>query len=132
MSSFFEKFQPYMDRLQNGLFSAAVDTGIDFLNETKQFAPDAYQRTSKGTPFYLLGIAAFLSHDFQTATYLFDAAASEDLRHDPNNKSTPALLAMQLDEQNSKQAALGIIQGVVRKIEIAIAGYTGRAGSKTL
>jgi hypothetical protein len=31
----------------------------------------------RGTDFYFLGIAAFASHDYQTATFFFDAAASE-------------------------------------------------------
>jgi hypothetical protein len=132
MSSFFETHKPYMDRLQNGFYSIAVDVGIEFLTDTKQFAPDAYENASKGTPFYFLGIAAFLSHDFLTATFLFDAAASEDLRLAPDKKDTPALLAMQLDGGNRNQTALPIVRGVVDKIEAAIASYKGRPGSKPL
>ena len=68
-----------------------------------------------------MGIAAFLSHDFQTATFLFDAAASEDLKYNrPHKKDTPALLTLQLDVANENQAALKIVKAVAAKIEAAI------------
>lgn len=98
----------------------------------KRFAENAYKNTPKGTPFYLLGIAAFQSHDFQTATFLFDAAVSEDLQHHPDPGNAPALLTMQLDEKNPNQRALPIVQAVVSKIETTIARYNGRTGSRSL
>jgi hypothetical protein len=102
------------------------------LREAKRFAPTEYERTPKGTPFYLLGIAAFLSHDYQTATFLFDAAASEDLKHNPTTKDAPALLFMQLNIKNQNQAALPIVKGVAARIEATIKKYNARDGSQTI
>jgi hypothetical protein len=132
MTHFFETCRPYMIQLQSRFFSQAVDEGIEFLRQTKQFARSAYETTPKGTPFYLLAIAAFHSHDFQTATFLFDAALSEDLTHSPENTNTPALLTMRLDDQDEKQAAFDIVKVVVRQIEAAISSYNARRGNQTL
>jgi hypothetical protein len=109
-----------------------VDDGINLLREVKRLTPEKYSKTPKGTPFYLLGIAAFLSHVFQTATYLFDAAATEDLTHYPNNKDTPALLTMRLENENPNQRALPIVIAAAKKIEAAIDNYNNRSGSKAL
>jgi hypothetical protein len=133
MAQFFETYCPYLVQLQSGLYSQAVEDGVKLLSETKRFAPREYENTSKGTPFYLLGIAAFLSHDFQTATFLFDAAVSEDLKHQTDiTKDTPALLTMQLNDTNEDQAALQIVKAVAAKIEAAIGSYNGRPGSQNL
>jgi hypothetical protein len=66
-------------RLRERNYSAALDQGINLLATCKQIDADAYRRIHKGTPFYWLGTAAFLVHDYQTATFLFDAAVSEDI-----------------------------------------------------
>lgn len=132
MADFFDSYQPYWPQITSGLYSQAVETGITFLTETKRFSPSGYEQASKGTPFYLLRIAAFHSHDFQTATFLFDAAVSEDLTHQPNNKTTPALLTMQLEDQNPDQAAFEMVKTIVRKIESAISNYNTRSGSKKI
>ena len=49
-------------------------------------------------------MSAFFLHDFQSATFFFDAAALEDMKNHPASR-TPALLFMILDSQNPKQAA---------------------------
>src|ERR1700747_652520 len=97
MSDFFETYRPYLAQLQHGLYSQAVKDGIRLLSEIKRLAPSEYEQTPKGTPFYFLGIAAFLSDDFQTAIFLFDAAVSEDLKHNSDKRDTSALLTTQLD-----------------------------------
>jgi hypothetical protein len=132
MAEFFETYHPYFTQLQHGLYSQAVDDGLRLLSEIKRLAPNEYEQMPKGTPFYWLGIAAFLSHDFQTATFLFDAAVSEDLKHNPNKKDTPALLTMQLNAENPNQAALQIVEVVVSKIKAAVSSYNGRGGSQSL
>lgn len=135
MAEFFETYCPYLVQLQSGLYSQAVEAGVTLLSETKRFAPHEYERTPKGTPFYWLGIAAFLCHDFQTATFLFDAAVSEDLKYRPDQNvlpDTPALLAMQLNDTNQQQAALRIVEVVIAKIEAAIGSYNARSGSQNL
>jgi hypothetical protein len=73
-----------------------------------------------------------MSHDYQTATFLIDAAISEDLKHNPSNPTTPALLFMDLNEKNKDQTALPIVKSVVAKLKIVISDYNGRAGNRSL
>jgi hypothetical protein len=131
MQNFFDVYQPYSTRLQSGHYSQAIDEGLAFLNRVKRSSPTDYE-TPKGTPFYLLGIAAFHAHDYQTAAFLFDAAVSEDLHHYHGQEDKPALLFMQLDSQNQKQAALAIVKVAVNKLQAVIDNYTTRGGSEPL
>ena len=62
--------------------SAVVRDGMNFLSRCKALEPVLYECRYKGTPFYWIGCAAFLSHDYATAAFLFDAAASEDMREE--------------------------------------------------
>jgi hypothetical protein len=132
MAGLFDTCVPYSAPLRSGLYSQAVEEGLTFLTEVKRFAPSEYGKTPKGTPFYLLGIASCLPHDFQTATFLFDAAVSEDLKFQPHNQNAPALLTMRLNDDNVNHAAHPIVTAVVKKIEAALTSYNGRAGSRTL
>jgi hypothetical protein len=132
MAELFESYFPYLTQINAGLHSQAISDGLKLLSEVRRFVPNEYEKTHKGTPFYLLGIAAFLSHDFQTATFFFDAAVSEDLRNNPAKTDTPALLFAQLDDNNLIQAALPIVQIAVAEINIAIDNYNGRGGSRNL
>jgi hypothetical protein len=131
MQNFFDACQPYSTRLHTGHYSQAIDEGLAFLNEVKRSSPADYE-TPKGTPFYLLGIAAFHTHDFQTATFLFDAAVSEDLHHYQGEEDKPALLFMQLEDQNQNQAALDIVKVAANKLQAVIDNYTRRDGSEPL
>ena len=90
MTRFFEDFQPYYRDLQSGNFSEALDRGIIFLEQAKDFSQAQYQQIHKGTPFYFLGIAAFRCHDYETAAFLMDAALSEDMQNHATNTDTPA------------------------------------------
>jgi hypothetical protein len=76
----------------------------------------------RGTAFYWLGINAFESHDYQTATFFFDAAASEDLKL-PKPDRWPAHLFMYLNDRNPKQAGREIVRTIVRR---TIKNYNGR------
>jgi hypothetical protein len=132
MAELFDTYCPYMPLITGGLYSQAVDEGLTFLKEMKRFAPNEYERTPKGTPFYMLGIAASLSYDFQTGTFLFDAAVAEDLKHQPNRYNAPALLTMQLEDRDPKHAAYPIVMHVVAKIDAALNSYNGRPGCQHL
>jgi hypothetical protein len=79
----------------------------------------------RGTDFYFLGIAAFASHDYQTATFFFDAAASEDLKL-PNPDRLPAHLFMYLNDRNPKQAGREIVRMIVKKLRRTIKNYNKR------
>jgi hypothetical protein len=82
----------------------------------------------KGTAFYFLGIEAFTSHDYQTAAFFFDAAASEDLKL-PNPDRWPAHLFMYLNDRNPKQAGREIVRMIVKKLKRTIKNYNERGGA---
>jgi hypothetical protein len=127
--AFFNRFE-YFQRLRERNYSAALDQGINLLATCKQIDADAYRNIHKGTPFYWLGTAAFLVHDYQTATFFFDAAVSEDIRigADPVNKSSPALRFIQIEGDQPQQAAKPLVIAMQNRIEDAIADYNRRPG----
>jgi hypothetical protein len=79
----------------------------------------------RGTAFYWLGVKAFASHDYQTATFFFDAAASED-RKLPKPDRWPAHLFMYLNDRNRKQAGREIVRMIVKKLRRTIKNYNER------
>ena len=123
----------YVQELVNGNYSSALNHGLELLQLCQRLAPDAYERIHKGTPYYWLGMAAFLVHDYQTAAFFFDAGASEDLRFgaDPIANSTPGLRFIQIDADQPGQAARQLVQATQSKIERAIEDYNARAGRPT-
>src|SRR5712692_5804099 len=78
-NAFFGRFS-YLGELIAGNYSASFDQGCDLLRLCQGVAPEEYGRIHKGTPFYWLGTAAFLKHDYETAVFFYDAAVTEDLR----------------------------------------------------
>jgi hypothetical protein len=130
---FFElNTHPYFVELLNHRYSKAVDHGIELLKSVRKLSRNVYNKNSRGTPFYWMGIAAFLSHDFQTAAFLFDAAVSEDLKHARDKPDLPSLLTMQLKVQNKEQAAWEIVRLVVTQVDKTLRNYNQRSGSKKL
>lgn len=132
MKTFFDEFKPYLAQMNSGYFTLAIDGGLEFLREFKRSYPREYDDSPKGTPLYFMAIAAFLSRDYQTATFLFDAAVSEDLKHHPGKPDQPALLFMQLDNRKQGQAAIDIVNIALRKLEEMILDYNEREGSRYL
>jgi hypothetical protein len=92
---------------------------------TQQTDPSEYEKLHKGTPFYYLGMAAFLSHDYQSATFFFDAAASEDFNVADSDQQ-PAHLFLCLDADNPRQAARQIVERLVHKLEQTLGDYNER------
>src|SRR4051812_12733046 len=105
----FDRNTPYWTHFDSRQFSRAIWDAVQLLNGEKQRAPDEYRRAHKGTPFYMMAFAAFASNDFGTATFLFDAAVSEDLKNHPTQVDTPALLFMQLNDKNQRQLAKDLV-----------------------
>ena len=128
-NDFFGRFKYVLD-LFNGSYSAALDQGLGLLQKCKQIDAEAYRHIHKGTPFYWVGTAAFLVHDYQTAVFFFDAAVSEDIRAGahPINNSTPALRFIQIEGDHPEQAAQPLVEAMQARIEDAIAGYNSRPG----
>jgi hypothetical protein len=131
-SSFFEEYAPYQKPLLAGQFSEAINGALRLLSGVKQLSPSEYQAAHKGTPFYVMGFAAFASHDYETASFLFDAAVAEDQKNFPDKRDTPALRFMQLDDGNPDQLAIDIVKLVKSKTTELIREYNGRAGAQTL
>lgn len=88
---------------------------------------DAYKEIHKGGAFYWLGIASFLLHEYEMATFFFDAAVSEDIRWGDGVK-TPAMLFMQLDETNPEQAARQLTEDAKNRIDRWITDYNRLSG----
>lgn len=101
--NFFEHL-PFIAYYSQNEYLLAFNSAIDILTELKGLDNLSYEKIHKGFIFYFSAISAFFLHDFQSATFFFDAAASEDIKNDANPR-TPALLFMILDSQNTNQAA---------------------------
>jgi hypothetical protein len=127
---YFDDETPWYSPFNKGQFHLAIRLGLEQLNRART-NPATYAMP-KGTPFYFMGIAAFASHDYQTATFFFDAAAAEDVRHHPGDNNQPALLFMRLDKTKQEQAAKQIVDILVDRLNIALRNYTARKGSRTV
>src|SRR5262249_144771 len=125
--AFFGKFQ-YVKDLIEGNYSACLNNGLALLAKCQGLAPEAYETIHKATPYYWLGNAAFQVHDYQTATFFYDAGVSEDLRMgaDPVRNPTPALHFIQIEPDPENQAARPLVKATESRIEKAIADYNGR------
>src|SRR4029077_10986630 len=86
----------------------------------------------KGTPFYIMGYAAFASHDYSAASLFFDAAVEEDLTNYPHRPDSPALLFMQLNPDGNPTLAQQIIAKVNEDLTALIRDYNGRANAQPL
>src|SRR5262249_5179481 len=125
---YFDDNTPWYPAFNNGRFHLAIRLGLEQLNRAR--TNPATNAMPKGTPFYFMGIAAFASHDYQTATFFFDAAAAEDVRHYPGDNNKPALLFMRLDKTEQRQAAQQVVDIVVHRLETVLNNYAGRTKSR--
>ena len=129
------RFEPVVQYyLSMGCPSPALDKGIEFLKRCHSLDPEAYKDIPKGTPFYWLGTAAFQTHDYQSALYFYDAAASEDIKAEkkPDDKDSPAFSFILLDGNNPRQAAKDLVKAAEQQVCAAIKDYNGRGGAKQL
>jgi hypothetical protein len=99
------------------------------LEECRNVDLKSYREIHKGGPYYWMGIAAYLFNDFQTATYYFDSAVSEDLRNKNRAKdeTTPAMCFMLLHGDQPAQAAQSLVKDVEARIEELVEKYNKRA-----
>jgi hypothetical protein len=120
---FFEQFA------YQGEPHATLAHGQSLLAKCKSLEPDIYKTLHKGTPFYWLAIAAFLVNDYETAAFYIDAAVSEDLRVEPANGTTPALLFFKIDDSTPNQAARVLVTLLKTRIEELVRIYNARNGA---
>ena len=133
MPSFFlDTYAPYRPLLDAGQFRLCIDHALVLLNGLKEFAPPDYQTAHKGTPFYIMGYAAFASHDYPTASLFFDAAVAEDLRNHPGVPQA-AVLFLELSEllpDGTPVLGTEIVTQIRADTNILIADYNARPGAR--
>jgi hypothetical protein len=131
---FFNRFRYVRELQENHNYSAALRQGMELLATCQALDAQAYEAVHKGTPFYWLGTAAFLSYDYQTAVFFFDAAVSEDLRagSDPERRGSPALFFVQLDAKPQKQAARRLVESAHQLCHRLIQEYNQMPGAVSL
>jgi hypothetical protein len=128
--NFFARF-PYNAFITEEKYLETLENIIWVLQKLKSLDEQAYQRIHKGTPFYWGAMTAFRLHDYQSATFFFDAAATEDRKND-RNPDTPALLFMKLNSQNPNQAAREFTAIAERRLISLIDEYNRIPGSRPL
>jgi hypothetical protein len=126
---FFDQFK-YKNDLFDGNAAAALNQGLDLLNRCHSIDPDAFANIHKGTAYYWIGIAAFLVHEIELATFFFDAAVVEDIRAGahPINNPTPAIRFILIEGEPPEQAARQLVQVTQARTEELIANYNARPG----
>jgi hypothetical protein len=133
MPSFFDTYAPYRPLLDAGQFRYCIDWALALLDGSRGLASTEYYAAHKGTPFYVMGYAAFASHDYPTASLFFDAAVAEDLRNYPTRLNSPAMLFMELSDEmpdGTPVLATTIVTQIKSDADILIADYNGRAGAR--
>jgi len=133
MPHFFDYYAPYRPLLDSGQFRYCIENALLLLDGVRQLAPPQYQAAHKGTPFYVMGYAAFASHDYPTASLFFDAAVAEDLQNYPGRLDSPAILFMELsDNMPNGTPVLGteIVTQIKADVDILIADYNTRTGAR--
>ncbi len=124
---FFGKFEYFFPNDPN----LTLQRGETLLAQCLRLAPDVYAKLHKGTPFYWLAWATFLSHDYETAAFYIDAAVSEDIKNNAAAVSTPALLFFLIDESSAQQAMLPFVKALREQIDVARNKYNSRPGAAT-
>jgi len=126
---FFNQFK-YKNDLFAGNAAAALNQGLDLLNRCHSIDEAAFAHIHKGTAYYWIGIAAFLVHEIELATFFFDASVAEDIRAgaDPVHNPTPSIRFILIDGEPLEQAARNLVQVTQARIEELIANYNARPG----
>ena len=122
---------PFIFDYENKDYLASFNSAIDILTELKGLDTQAYERIHKGYIFYFTAISAFMLHDFQAATFFFDATAAEDMKNALGER-TPPLLFMNLDGNDPKQAAQELTAKAEKWLKTMIEEYNKVPGSVTI
>jgi hypothetical protein len=129
MPTDFDNYAPYRRFIDQGQFTYSIELALQLLEFAKGLSAAQFQTVHKGTPFYVMGYAAFASHDYTAASLFFDAAVEEDLTNYPGRDDSPALLFMQLDPTGAPTLAQQIIANVVEDLTALVRDYNGRTGA---
>ncbi len=126
---FFNQFK-YKNDLFAGNAAAALNQGLDLLTRCHAIDAAAFAHIHKGTAYYWIGIAAFLVHEIELATYFFDASVAEDIRAgaDLIHNPAPSIRFLLIEGEPSEQAAQQLVQVTQARTEELIADYNARPG----
>jgi hypothetical protein len=128
---FFNNMFDYVSALQDGNCSYALKEGLAILCRCRSINATAYKDIHKGDIFYWLGTAAFGVHDFQTATFFYDAALSEDIRDGASPTSihtSPAIKFILVEAASRGQWAQVLVKTLELAISEAADNYRRRPG----
>jgi len=111
--------------INSGSYSQARGLLLYLLHRCKNIDLVSYSEIHKGNPFYFLGIASYLMHDYQTATFFFDSAVSEDLRYgaDAIKNPKPSTRFLALEGSEDDQAAKQLTQFAESKVQRSLNIY---------
>lgn len=126
MPGFFDEYAPYRVSLDAGKYRETIEGALHLLETFQRHYPQQLMPAHKGTPFYILGFAAFASHDYSGASLYFDAAVEEDLRTHPGRTDTAALLFMQLDDNGVPLLAQPLIGQIAETLDELTRDYNAR------
>lgn len=126
---FFDRFK-YKNDLFGGNAAAALNQGLELLGRCHSIDETAFAHIHKGTPYYWIGIAAFLMHEIELATFFFDASVAEDLRAGahPVNNPTPSLRFILIEAEPLDQAGRELVWHTQARFEELIAYYNEQPG----
>lgn len=126
---FFNQFK-YRHDLFAGNPATALAQGLDLLNRCHSIDEAAFARIHKGSAYYWLGMAAWLVHDHELATFFFDSSITEDIRagHNSVDNLSPSIRFMLLDITSREQAAFELVKANLARMEELIANYNARTG----
>jgi hypothetical protein len=121
---FFQRMQ-FIQLIVQGHYNDGYNLGLRTLSTLDGLDSECYHKIHKGTPFYWMGVAASLLHIYDSATYFFDAAVSEDLRAgaDPIKSPSPALFFIQVVGEPKAQAAKPLVMLLQDKIQKLLIDY---------
>jgi hypothetical protein len=128
MPHFFDRVAPYFDLLIARRFSDAIGGALGLLENFRNSVPAPYANEHKGTPFYVMGVAAFASRDYLTASLFFDAAVAEDIRTHGLGSDHAALRFMRLTDPATEPKVLGhdIVEYISGNANELISDYNAR------
>ena len=74
---------------------------------------EKYEKIHKGTPYYFISIASYVSGDFERALFFMDAAVDEDRRiHGDLWRQAPSGLFFTLETEHEDQAGIDIVRQI--------------------
>ena len=116
--------------LREGNSSQAQTLLLHLLHKCQSLAPLDYPKIHKGSPYFWLAISAFLLHDYQTATFFFDATVAEDVNWgaDAEKAPTPAMFFIMLEGSQLNPSAQKLAQIAEAKLLRCLDFYKSLTG----